>query len=68
MVIRSHMPITRGMDITGLFVVPGGRGVGWSLVTTRIIGRQNIITPDRIAMAIGEFRLALKPRAKMRPT
>ena len=54
MVITSHMHITRGMDITGLSVVPGGRGVVWSTVTTRMSGRTDIITIGRIAMAIGE--------------
>jgi hypothetical protein len=53
--ITSRTHITRGMGITGLFVVPGGKGAGWSPVTTRITGPPNIITIDRIAMATGEF-------------
>ena len=53
--ITSRMPIIRGMDITGLFVVPGGKGADWSLVTTRIIGRLDIISTDRPLMATGEF-------------
>jgi hypothetical protein len=52
--ITSHMHITRGMDTTGLFVVRGGKGAAWSLVTTRIIGRLNIIATDRTPMATGE--------------
>jgi hypothetical protein len=52
--ITSHMHITRGMDITGPFVVLGGKGAGWSLVTTRITGRLNIITTDHIAMVTGD--------------
>ena len=54
--ITSRMPIIRGMDITGLFVVPGGRGVGWSLATTRMSGRVDIISIGRIAMATAELR------------
>ena len=46
------MPILRPMDITGMFVVAGGRRAGGSLVTTGIGGRIDI--PDRIANAIGE--------------
>ena len=38
------MDITRRMDITGMSVVPGGRGAGGNLVTTGIIGRIEIIT------------------------
>ena len=38
------MDITRRMDITGMSVVPGGRGAGGNLVTTGIIGRIDIIT------------------------
>jgi hypothetical protein len=68
MVITSRMHITRGMDITGLSVVPGGRGVVWSMVTTRMSGQADIITIGRIAMATDKLSLALKPRAKMRPT
>ena len=66
--ITNRMPITRGTAITGLFVARGGKDAGWSLVTTRTIGRPNIITTDRPPMAIDEFSLALKPRAKMRAT
>jgi hypothetical protein len=51
--ITSRMHITRGMDITGLFVVPGGKVAAWSMVTIRMSGRLNIITIDRIAMATG---------------
>jgi hypothetical protein len=53
--ITSRTHITRGMGITGLFVVPGGKGAGWSPVTTQMSGPPNIITIDRIAMATGEF-------------
>jgi hypothetical protein len=53
--ITSPMRITRGMGTTGLFVVPGGRAVGWRLVIIRMFGRQNIITTDRIAKATGSF-------------
>jgi len=56
MAITSHMHITRGMDITGLFVERGGKGAGWSPVTTRIIGRLDIISTDRPLMATGELR------------
>jgi hypothetical protein len=59
--ITSHMHITHGMDITGLFVVPGGKAVGWSPVTTRMSGRADIITIGRIAMATGELGLSLMP-------
>jgi hypothetical protein len=52
--ITSPMRITRGMGTTGLFVVPGGRAVGWRLVIIRMFGRQNIITTDRTPMATGE--------------
>jgi hypothetical protein len=54
MAITSHMHITRGMDITGLFVERGGKGAGWSPVTTRIIGRLDIISIDRPLMATGK--------------
>ena len=57
--ITSHMHIIRGMGITGLFVVPGGRGAGRSLVTTRTTGRLNIIATDRTRMAIGEHSFAI---------
>ena len=53
--ITSRTHIIRGMDITGLSVVPGGRAVGWSLATTRMSGRADIITIGRIAMATGEL-------------
>jgi len=62
------MHITHGMDTTGLFVARGGKGAGWSLVTTQIIGRLNIIAIGRTPMATDELGPALKPRAKMRPT
>ena len=54
--ITSRMHITRGMDITGLFVVPGGKGVGWSPATIRMSGRTDIITTDHTPMATGELR------------
>ena len=54
--ITNRMHITRGMGITGLFVVPGGKGADWRLVTTRIIGRLDIISTDRPLMATGELR------------
>jgi hypothetical protein len=64
------MDITRRMDITGMSVVPGGRGAGGNLVTTGIIGRIDIITgrmdiTDRIdAIATGEIVLveSIAPR------
>jgi hypothetical protein len=56
--ITSHMRITRGMGTTGLFVVLGGRAVGWRLVIIRMFGRADIITTDRIAMATGELQRA----------
>ena len=59
--ITSHMHITPGMGITGLFVERGGKGVGWSLVTTRITGQTNIIPPGRIVIATGEIGLAVEP-------
>ena len=59
--ITSHTHITRGMGTTGLFVVPGGRGAGWSLVTTRIIGRLNIIATGRPPMATGELGFGVGP-------
>jgi hypothetical protein len=62
--ITSRMHITRGMGITGLFVVPGGKGAGWSLVITRITGQTNIIPPGRIVIATGEIGLAVE--AKLR--
>jgi hypothetical protein len=52
--ITNHMHITRGTDITGLFVARGGRGVDWSMVTIRMSGRLNIIATGRPRMAIGE--------------
>jgi hypothetical protein len=53
--ITNRMHIIRGMAITGLFVARGGKGAGWSLVTTRIIGRLNIISTDRPLTATGEI-------------
>ena len=49
-----RMDITRPMAITGMFVVPGGRGAVGSLGTTRMSGRIDIITLGRIATATGE--------------
>jgi hypothetical protein len=49
------MDITRRMDITGMSVVPGGRGAGGNLVTTGIIGRIDIITGRIDAIATGEI-------------
>ena len=48
------MGITNRTDITGMFVVPGGRGAVGSLGTTRMSGRIDIITLGRIATATGE--------------
>ena len=59
--ITSHTPIIRGMDIPGLFVVPGGRGAGRSSVTTRTTGRLNIIATDRPRMATGEHNFTRFP-------
>jgi hypothetical protein len=53
--ITSRTPIIPGTAITGLFVVPGGKDADWSLVTTPIIGRLNIIATDRPPMATDDI-------------
>ena len=57
--ITNRMYITRGGALTGLFVARGGRGVDWSMVTTRITGRPDIIATGRPPMATGELGLAI---------
>ena len=52
--ITNRMHITPGTAITGLFVARGGKGAGWSLVTTRMSGPTDIITIGRLAMATGD--------------
>ena len=52
--ITNRMHITRGTDIIGLSVELGGRGVVWSMVTTRMSGPTDIITIGRLAMATGD--------------
>jgi len=52
--ITNRMHITRGTDIIGLSVELGGRGVVWSMVTTRMSGRLDIIATGRPPMATGE--------------
>jgi hypothetical protein len=62
--ITSRTYITRGMDITDTFVVPGGRGAGGSMVTTRMSGRIEVIT-GRLAMATGEPDFAVEPNVNV---
>ena len=47
--------IIRRMGITGMSVVPGGRGAGGNPVTTGIIGRIDIITGRIGAITTGEL-------------